>query len=52
MNITKEGRIMILVKVTEEHYIGKDQICIYLKELYMLYKLEALDFSIISTYCL
>ena len=43
---------MIPVKVIEEHYIGKDQICIYLKELYMLYKLDALDLSIIYTYCL
>ena len=43
---------MLLVKVTEEHYIGKDQFQIYLEELYMLYKLDALDLSLISTYYL
>ena len=52
MEATKEGRIVILVKITEEHYKGKDEMAIYLQELYMLYKLDALDLSIISTYCL
>ena len=52
LDSTKEERKMILVKVTEEHYIGKDQIWIYLKELYMLYKLDALDLILVSTYCL
>ena len=52
LEVTKEGRKMILVKVTEEHFIGKDQVQIYLEELYMLYKLDALDLSLVSTYCL
>jgi len=52
LKVTKEGRKMILVKVTEEHYVGADQVQIYLEELYMLYKLDALDLSLISTYCL
>ena len=43
---------MILVKVTNEHYIGEDQAQFYFQELYMLYKLEALDLSLVSTYCM
>ena len=52
LEVTKEERNTILVKITEDHYIGQDQIAIYLQELYQLYKLDALDLSIISTYCL
>ena len=52
LKVTKEGRKIILVKVTEDHYIGEDQVQIYLEELYMLYKLDALDLSLVSTYCL
>ena len=48
----KTGLTTLLAKVTEEHYIGKDQIQIYLQELFQLYQLDALDLSIISTYCL
>ena len=47
LQVTKEDRIMILVKVTKEHYIGEDQVPIYFEELYMLYKLEALDLSLV-----
>ena len=43
---------MIPVKFTEEHFIGKDEMTIDFEELYQLYKLDALDLSIISTYCL
>ena len=39
-------------KVTEEHYIGRDEIEIYLQELFQLYQLDALDLSIVSIYCL
>ena len=52
LEVTKVGREVILEKVIEEHYIGEDQVQIYLEELYQLYKLDALDLSIVSTYCL
>ena len=52
LQVTKVERKIILMKVTKDHYIGQDQVQIYLKELYMLYKLDALDLSIVSTYCL
>ena len=52
LKFTKEEQTMILVKVTKEHYIGEDQVQIYFEELYMLYKLEALDLSLVGTYCL
>ncbi len=52
MNVTREGRKVLLVQVTEEHYIGKDELHVYLEELYQLYQLDSLDLSIVSTYCL
>ena len=52
MDVTKEGRKLIVVKVTEEHFIGQDEVHIYLEELSYLYKLDALDLSLVSTYCL
>ena len=51
--VTLEGRQMIVVKVTSEHLNGgKDEITIPLEELYQLYQLDALDLSILTTYCL
>ena len=52
MNVTREGRKVLLVQVTEEHYISKDELHVYLEELYQLYQLDSLDLSIVSTYCL
>ena len=52
LRVTKKGRKVIPVKVTEDHFTGKDEAQIYLEELYMLYKIDALDLSLISTYCL
>ena len=52
MDVTREGRKVLLVQVTEEHYIGKDELHVYLEELYQLYQLDSLDLSIISIYCL
>jgi hypothetical protein len=52
LDICKEDRRTIVVKVTAEHFTGRDEIQIYLDELYMLYKLDALDLSIMATYCL
>ena len=52
LQVVKEDRTMIPVKITEEHFVGKDEMTIDFEELYQLYKLDALDLSIISTYCL
>ena len=52
MDVTKLDRKVLIVQVTEEHYIGKDEINVYLKELYQLYQLDSLDLTIVSTYCL
>ena len=53
LEATRVQQLEVLpVKVTEEHYIGQDQVQIYFEELYMLYKLDALDLSLVSTYCL
>ena len=52
LEVVKEERIMIPVKITEEHFIGKDEMTIDFEELYQLYKLDALDLIVICTYCL
>ena len=52
MEVTKTGRLVIPVEVTQEHFIGQDEIQVYLEELFQLYKLYALDLSIVSIYCL
>ena len=52
LQVTKEERKMIVVKVTKDHFIGEDEVHIYLEELSFLYKLDALELSLISTYCL
>ena len=52
LQVIKEDQRMIHVKITEEHFIGKDEMTIDFEELYQLYKLDALDLTIISTYCL
>lgn len=52
MEVAKAGREVLIVQVTKEHFAGADEIKIYLEELYQLYKIDALDLSIVSTYCL
>ena len=52
LQVTKDDRKMIVVKVTKDHYIGEDEVHIYLEELSYLYRLDALDLSLVSTYCL
>ena len=52
MEVTKLDRKVLLLQVTEEHFKGKDELTVYLEELYQLYQLNALDLSIVSTYCL
>ena len=51
-NVTSEGRILIPVKITDEHFNGADEITIPIEEIYQLYQLDSLDLSIVSTYCL
>ena len=52
LRATKKGQTAIEVQVTKEHFIGEDEIQICLEELYMLYKINTLDLSLVSTYCL
>ena len=42
----------LTLQITEEHFIGADTMQIYFEEFYMLYKLDALDLSLVSSYCL
>jgi hypothetical protein len=43
---------MLIVKVTNEHYLGEDEIHIEFEEIFQLFKQDVLDKSIISCYCL
>ena len=49
-NVTSEGRILIPVKITDEHFNGADEITIPIEEIYQLYQLDALDLSMLTTY--
>ena len=44
--------LALLVKITSEHFNGEDQLQIYFEEFYMLFKQDALDLSLLATYCL
>ena len=48
----KAGNDQLMIKVREEHFFRDDGVCIEFEDLYYLYNLDALDKSIISTYCL
>ena len=52
LKATERGVDAITMLVTEEHFNGEDMIQIYLEELFQLYKMDALDLSIVATYCL
>ena len=53
MEVTKTNRMALPMRITKEHFIGRDdEIQIYLEELFQLYKLDALDLSIVCAYCL
>ena len=53
LDVSKDPEFVTLaVQITGEHFIGADMMNIFLEELYMLYKLDALDLSIVSCYCL
>ena len=51
MHASKEGNIMLMVAVRDEHYIrGPDEINIDFEELFQLYNQDALDKSLVSCY--
>jgi hypothetical protein len=52
MAVVKAEREMLVVKVTNEHYLGEDEIHIDFKELFQLLNQYALDKSLISCYCM
>ena len=53
MDVTQTCRMALPIRITKEHFIGReDEIQIYLEELFQLYKLDALDLSIVCAYCL
>lgn len=52
LKAAKKGLHTLMVKVREEDFFRDDSICIYLADLWYLYNLDALDKSIVSTYCL
>ena len=52
MKATQRKLNQLMVLVREEHFFREDSVCIDFEDLYYLYNLDALDKSIISTYCL
>ena len=52
MKASSDEDVALGVQITEEHFIGADTMQIYFEEFYMLYKLDALDLSLVSSYCL
>ena len=52
LTASNKGLHTLMVKITEEHFFHDDSVYIYLEDLFHLYNLDALDKSIISTYCL
>ena len=52
LNASKDEDVTLGVQITEEHFIGADTMQIYFEEFYMLYKLDALDLTLVSSYCL
>nr|XP_051219540.1 uncharacterized protein LOC127336738 [Lolium perenne] len=53
MQACKDGSIMIIVALRDEHYFrGHDEIHIEFEELFQLFNQDALDKSLVSCYCL
>ena len=53
MEVTQTRRATLPMRITKEHFIGRDdEIQIYLEKIFQLYKLDALDLSIVCAYCL
>jgi hypothetical protein len=51
MVVAKSEQEMFIMKVTDEHYLGEDEIHINFEELFQLYNQDALDKSLVSGYC-
>ena len=49
---SKKGLYQLMVKIRHEHFFREDSVCIDFEDLFYLYNLDALNKSIISTYCL
>jgi hypothetical protein len=53
MQACKEGNIMLIVGIREEHYFrGNEEIHIEFEELFQLFNQEALNKTLMSCYCL
>ena len=52
MKATERKQEMILMKVAEKHFKGEDEVQIEFEELFQLYKMDALDASLVSAFCL
>ena len=50
--ITKGDHNYLMVAVRYEHYYREDSIAIELEELFQFFNLDALDKSVVSSYCL
>ena len=52
LQVAKQERVMIVLKVPEEYYFWPETIHVEFSELNQLYKFWALDKSVMSCYCL
>jgi hypothetical protein len=52
MEVTKKDRKMLLMKFRTEHYFREGEIIIEFDELFQIFNQQALDKSILSSYCL
>jgi hypothetical protein len=52
LNVAKNGRIMIVVRVPREYYGRPEEIHVDFEELFQMHNCEALDKSLMSCYCL
>jgi hypothetical protein len=52
MRVAKEGRRMLLLKYSKEHYFREGELIIEFDELFQLFNQDALDKTIVSSYCL
>jgi hypothetical protein len=50
--ITKGDRNYLMMAIRNDHYYGEDSIAVEIEEWFQLFNLDALDKSIINSYCL
>jgi hypothetical protein len=50
--VAKAEQEMLVVEVTNEHYLGEDEIHIDFEELFQLFQQDALDKSLVNCYYL